>query len=157
MCYVDEEQEVICPKSRGQSEKASTVIEGLLLERTDIGWRGVAWLVNSYARAASAGERMFEILDSKSEVVDKNISIVMPRPKGYVTLENVSFSYDGEREVIRNLNIEARPGEVIALLGGPGSGKTSVINLGCRLNIYEGEVINLLTHASGAQRIIIYS
>ncbi|MCL0105349.1 ABC transporter ATP-binding protein/permease [Dehalococcoidia bacterium] len=87
------------------------------------------WLVNSYARAASAGERMFEILDSKSPVLEKKKAIVMPRPKGHVSFENVSFSYDGKREVLRNLNIKARPGEVIALLGGPGSGKTSIINL----------------------------
>ena len=46
-----------------------------------------------------------------------------------MSFENVSFSYDGKREVLRNLNIKARPGEVIALLGGPGSGKTSIINL----------------------------
>ena len=87
------------------------------------------WLVNSYARAASAGERMFEILDAKSPVQEEKKAIVMPRPKGHVSFENVSFSYDGQREVLRNLNIEARPGEVIALLGGPGSGKTSIINL----------------------------
>ena len=87
------------------------------------------WLVNSYARAASAGERMFEILDAKSPVLEKKNAIVMPRPTGHVSFENVSFSYDGKREVLRNLNIKARPGEVIALLGGPGSGKTSIINL----------------------------
>ena len=87
------------------------------------------WLVNSYARAASAGERMFEILDTKSPVVEKKNAILMPRPKGYVVFENVSFSYDGKREVLTDLNIKASPGEVIALLGGPGSGKTSIINL----------------------------
>ena len=87
------------------------------------------WLVNSYARAASAGERMFEILDTKSSVVEKKNAILMPRPKGHVVFENVSFSYDGKREVLTDLNIKASPGEVIALLGGPGSGKTSIINL----------------------------
>ena len=87
------------------------------------------WLVNSYARAASAGERMFEVLDTKSPVVEKKNAILMPRPKGHVVFENVSFSYDGKREVLTDLNIKASPGEVIALLGGPGSGKTSIINL----------------------------
>ena len=87
------------------------------------------WLVNSYARAASAGERMFEILDTKSQVVEKKNATLMPRPKGHVVFENVSFSYDGKREVLTDLNIKASPGEVIALLGGPGSGKTSIINL----------------------------
>jgi len=91
--------------------------------------RMAGWLVNSYARAASAGERMFEILDSESPVKETRNARVMQRPKGHVVFENVSFTYDGERNVLHNLNISARPGEIIALLGGPGSGKTSLINL----------------------------
>ena len=91
--------------------------------------RMAGWLVNSYARAASAGERMFEILDSESPVKETRNARVMQRPKGHVVFENVSFTYDGERNVLHNLNISASPGEIIALLGGPGSGKTSLINL----------------------------
>ena len=91
--------------------------------------RMAGWLVNSYARAASAGERMFEILDSESPVKETRNARVMQRPKGHVVFENVSFTYDGERNVLHNLNISARPGEIIALLGGPGSGKTSLIIL----------------------------
>ena len=93
--------------------------------------RMAGWVVNSYARAASAGERMFEILDSESPVCEKDNPKIMSRRKGRVVFENVSFSYDGKQgsQVLDNINIEAKPGEVIALLGAPGSGKSTLVNL----------------------------
>ena len=93
--------------------------------------RMAGWVVNSYARAASAGERMFEILDSESPVREKDNPKIMSRRKGRVVFENVSFSYDGNQgsPVLDNINIEAKPGEVIALLGAPGSGKSTLVNL----------------------------
>tara|TARA_B100001765_G_C19503060_1_gene340680 strand:- start:1785 stop:2690 length:906 start_codon:yes stop_codon:yes gene_type:complete len=87
------------------------------------------WVVNAYARAASAGERMFEILDAESPVVEKQESQVMSRRKGHVIFKDVSFSYNGGSQVLDNVSIEAKPGEIIALLGGPGSGKSSLVNL----------------------------
>ena len=93
--------------------------------------RMAGWVVNSYARAASAGERMFEILDSESPVREKNNPKNMSRRKGKVVFENVSFSYNEDHgtPVLDNITIEANPGEVIALLGAPGSGKSTLINL----------------------------
>ena len=87
------------------------------------------WVVNAYARAASAGERMFEILDAESPVSEISEAKVMSRRKGHVIFKDVSFSYAGGNQVLDNVNIEAKPGEVIALLGGPGSGKSSLVNL----------------------------
>ena len=93
--------------------------------------RMAGWVVNSYARAASAGERMFEILDSESPVREKNNPKNMSRRKGKVVFENVSFSYNEDHgtPVLDNITIEANPGEVIALLGAPGSGKSTLVNL----------------------------
>ena len=91
--------------------------------------RMAGWLVNSYARAASAGQRLFEILDTKSPVQEEENARVMERPRGRVRFENVTFSYDHTKRVLRSIDMEAEPGQVIALLGPPGSGKTSIVNL----------------------------
>jgi ABC-type multidrug transport system fused ATPase/permease subunit len=86
-------------------------------------------VVNSYARAASAGQRLFEILDLKAEEEEAPGSTTLSNVKGHVKFENVSFSYDEGVPVLKNINIEAEPGKIIALLGAPGSGKSSIINL----------------------------
>ncbi len=91
--------------------------------------RMAGWLVNSYARAASAGQRLFEILDAESPVQEIPNAREINRPRGHVKFENVTFSYDTTRRVLRDLSLEAEPGKVIALLGAPGSGKSSVVNL----------------------------
>ena len=86
-------------------------------------------IVNSYARAASGGQRLFEILDMPSEVVEKPNAEEMPRVKGHVRFDNVSFGYEENRPVLRNINLELEAGKVVALLGAPGSGKSTVANL----------------------------
>ena len=91
--------------------------------------RMTAWMVNAYARATSAGQRLFEILDTESPVQEKPDAGEMPRVKGHVRFEDVSFSYDDDVPVLRNVNIDAQPGMVIALLGAPGSGKSTIVNL----------------------------
>lgn len=91
--------------------------------------RMIGWMVNSYARAASAGQRLFEILDYESPVKDSADAIPMPRTSGHVRFENVSFAYDGGANVLSNINLDVPPGKVIALLGAPGSGKSSIVNM----------------------------
>ena len=91
--------------------------------------RMAGWLVNSYARAASAGQRLFEILDTQSPVQEEPRARELRRPEGHVRFENVTFSYDDSKRVLRGFDLDAEPGQVIALLGAPGSGKSSVVNL----------------------------
>ena len=91
--------------------------------------RMAGWLVNSYARAASAGQRLFEILDTRSPVQEAEEARVLRRPRGRVRFNRVTFSYDDTKRVLRNINLSAQPGQVVALLGAPGSGKTSIVNL----------------------------
>ena len=86
-------------------------------------------LVSSYARAASAGERLFEILDSVSPVRESATAREMPRARGHVQFDSVSFSYDIGPHVLNGIDLEAEPGKVIALVGAPGSGKSTVVNL----------------------------
>lgn len=81
------------------------------------------------ARAAAAAERIFEILDTTSEVVDQPDAVPLEGAKGHVRYENVGFGYGKSFPVIRDINIDARPGETVALMGAVGSGKTTVMNL----------------------------
>ena len=91
--------------------------------------RMTGFIVNSYARAVSSGQRLFEILDARSPVREAPDASQMPRARGHVSLENVGFSYDNSLHVLHNINLDAEPGRVIALLGSPGSGKSTIVNL----------------------------
>ena len=91
--------------------------------------RMAGFLVNSYARAVSAGERLFEIMDTASAVQESANAAVLPRTSGLVRFEDVNFSYGKDLHVLKNVDLVAEPGKVIALLGAPGSGKSTIINL----------------------------
>ena len=91
--------------------------------------RMIGWMVNSYARATSAGQRLFEILDYESPVEDSTDALPMARARGHVRFENVSFAYEGGSNVLTNISLDVPPGKVIALLGAPGSGKSSIVNM----------------------------
>jgi ATP-binding cassette subfamily B protein len=87
-------------------------------------------IVTQMGQAAASADRIFEILDAKSDIVDKPNASKLPAVKGEVKFENVTFRYVGGGEpVLKNVTFEAKPGETIALLGATGSGKTSIINL----------------------------
>ena len=81
------------------------------------------------AIAASAAERIFSILDAPSEVADRTDAIALPRLKGEVAFENVSFVYANSKKVLRQVNFRAEPGQIVALIGATGSGKSTLINL----------------------------
>ncbi len=87
-------------------------------------------IVTQMGQAAASADRIFEILDAKSDIVDKPNAAKLPAVKGNVKFENVTFRYVGGGDpVLKNVTFEAKPGETIALLGATGSGKTSIINL----------------------------
>ncbi|MBM3934836.1 MAG: ABC transporter ATP-binding protein [SAR202 cluster bacterium] len=91
--------------------------------------RQLGMVVSNFARAVSAGERLFDILDTESPVKGKPNAVVVPRSKGHVRFEDVDCSYGNGPQVLKKINIDAPPGRITALLGAPGSGKTSVVNL----------------------------
>lgn len=87
-------------------------------------------IVTQMGQASASADRIFEILDAKSDIVDKPDASKLPPVRGDVKFENVTFRYVGGGEpVLKNVTFEAKPGETIALLGATGSGKTSIINL----------------------------
>ncbi len=91
--------------------------------------RGLGMVVTQMARAHSAGKRIFEILDAESAVKEIPGAPALANVTGHVVFRNVSFGYDKAHPVLKNININAKPGQVIALLGPPGSGKTTIVNL----------------------------
>ena len=87
-------------------------------------------IVTQMGQAAASAERIFEILDARSDIVDKPGAIKLPAVDGNVRFEEVTFRYFGGGEpVLNKVSFEAKPGETIALLGATGSGKTTIINL----------------------------
>lgn len=91
--------------------------------------RQVGFIVNQYARSQASGARIFEILDAESAVKEKPDAAALTDPKGEVVFDHVSFSYDNLSAVLRDVDIVAKPGEIVALLGPTGSGKSTVVNL----------------------------
>jgi len=97
--------------------------------------RMLGFMVNMVSRGISAGERIFEILDTESAVREKPGAVPMTSVTGLVRFDNVSFRYDSMNpyepaaNVLENVNLEAKPGEMVALLGATGSGKTTLVNL----------------------------
>jgi ATP-binding cassette subfamily B protein len=91
--------------------------------------RQAGMLVNMVTRTISAGERILEILDTESAVKEKPDAIELDKLTGEVTFENVSFSYDSVAHTLSNVSFHAEPGNLIALLGGSGSGKSTIANL----------------------------
>lgn len=92
--------------------------------------RASAQIINSFSRAISSGQRMFEVLDAKSPVEDRPEAMVMGRSQhGRVQFIDVSFSYDDRTPALKHINIDAAPGQVTAILGAPGSGKSTIVNM----------------------------
>lgn len=91
--------------------------------------RRLGVIIPAVAMASAAGERIYNILDAQSEVEDDPHAQELPAIQGYVKFEDVSFSYFNQQTVLDKLDFEATPGEVVALLGATGSGKSTVINL----------------------------
>jgi subfamily B ATP-binding cassette protein MsbA len=83
---------------------------------------------NTIQQSLGAAEGIFALLDKPCDVVDKQASIEMPRAQGEVVFENVTFSY-GDEPVLTDFNLHARPGEVIALVGPSGGGKSTAAGL----------------------------
>ena len=102
--------------------------------------RQLANMYNSIQAALAGSERVFEILDIDEEV-DEARAAVPTIFKGHVEFDQVRFGYRPEFPIIKNLTLEAKPGETIALVGPTGAGKTTIINLLTRFyEINEGSI-----------------
>lgn len=94
--------------------------------------RRLGMIIPAMAIAASSGERVFEILDAVPDVQDAPDAIPLPPLKGHVQFDHVSFSYGNSQKytrVLHDISFEVQPGQIVALLGPTGSGKSTIISL----------------------------
>ncbi|EEM89667.1 Multidrug resistance ABC transporter, ATP-binding and permease component [Bacillus thuringiensis serovar pulsiensis BGSC 4CC1] len=100
-----------------------------------------ATLMNTIQAAVAGGERVFEVMDEVPEIKNKKDAFVVQNLQGHVALENVSFGYEENKTILKEVSLKARPGETIALVGPTGSGKTTIINLLTRFyDIQQGQI-----------------
>ena len=104
--------------------------------------RFLSWGIGMYQRASAAGERTFFILDHEDLIVDPPDPVEIDGMNGSVEFENVTFSYDGDKPILDGVSFKVDAGQIVALLGGTGSGKTSLVNLIPRLyDVTDGRVL----------------
>lgn len=106
--------------------------------------RSLAGLNNTLKKGQAAADRLFELLDTKPEIVDAPgaIDLSTREVKGHLVFENVRFAYDDGLDVLKGISFEIKPGEVVALAGLSGSGKTTISALVPRLyDPREGRVL----------------
>jgi len=95
--------------------------------------RFLSWGIGMYQRASAAAERTFYILDHKDEILDPEDPVEVTELRGEVDFVNVCFSYGDGKLILDNVSFKVKPGQIVALLGGTGSGKTTLTNLISRL------------------------
>lgn len=91
--------------------------------------RSLATINDTIQRSLAAAERIFEVVDEQPQIQDADDAVDLPRIHGRVEFDHVNFSYGGEEEVLTDICIKADPGQIVALVGRSGAGKTSIVNL----------------------------
>jgi ATP-binding cassette subfamily B protein/subfamily B ATP-binding cassette protein MsbA len=91
--------------------------------------RELAQRYNTFQAAMAASERIFNLLDTAPDLIDAPDATKLQEIEGHVIFDQVSFSYNDDELVLRDINIEAKPGESVALVGETGAGKSTLIRL----------------------------
>ncbi len=104
--------------------------------------RMMGWLINTLSRAQSAGERIYDVLDAESGIKDKINAIEIKRVKGRVGFHSVSAGYTTTTDsVIDGVELFANPGQIVAIMGAPGSGKSTLVHLIARFyDVTKGKI-----------------
>jgi ATP-binding cassette subfamily B protein len=91
--------------------------------------RMIGMWIGQYQRAVASGERIFQVLDESSDITDPPLPRELPAGGGELRFEGVTFGYDADRPVLRELELAVAPGTTIAVIGRTGSGKTTLASL----------------------------
>ncbi len=89
----------------------------------------ISGVITEFQNAYACAMRIFEFIDEEPQIPDSNDAIILSEAKGNVELDNVSFSYIPGKKLFENINLSAKPGQRIAIVGPTGCGKTTIINL----------------------------
>lgn len=103
----------------------------------------ISGVVTELQNAVACAGRIYEIIDEKEQTPDSESAVILENVKGEVAFENVKFSYTPERKLIEDLNITAKAGQRIAIVGPTGCGKTTLINLLMRFYDIDGGSIKI--------------
>ena len=114
---------------RGDLDAASLVVFIFYLGKMYKPMQEVSKMTDSYSKAAVGYERIREVLETHREVVDLPGARPAPAFKGQIGFERVGFAYEPDRPVLRDVDIRIEPGQVAALAGPTGAGKTTIISL----------------------------
>lgn len=117
--------------------------------------RRVGMVIPGIAQATASGERVFEILDTASDVQEAPDAVALPPLRGHVRFERVSFAYFGRHPVLHDVSFEVLPGQRVALLGQTGSGKTTILNL--LLRFYDPTSGRVLIDGYDVRRVTLKS
>jgi subfamily B ATP-binding cassette protein MsbA len=91
--------------------------------------KGVSAINNSLQQGIAAAERVFDVLDIQSDVAEKKDAIELPLIKDAIEFTNARFQYDEDTEVLKGINLKVKAGEVLAVVGTSGGGKSTLVNL----------------------------
>jgi len=105
--------------------------------------RQLANMYNAIQAALAGAERVFEIIDTAPEVPDDPEPVPLKSIRGHICFENVKFGYRPDLPIIKNMTLEVKPGQTIALVGPTGAGKTTIINLLTRFYEIQGGRITI--------------
>jgi ATP-binding cassette, subfamily B, multidrug efflux pump len=98
----------------------------------------IAQLYNQIQSALAGAERVFQVLDETPEVQDDTDALSLTSVRGDVVFENVDFHYEPDVPVLKNVSLHADPGQIVALVGPTGAGKTTIVNLLTRFYDIQG-------------------
>ncbi len=101
----------------------------------------ISGVITELQNAIVCASRIFELIEKEPQIPDADSAKVLKEPEGAVSLQNVSFRYIPEKPLIRDFNLDVKPGQRIAIVGPTGCGKTTVINLLMRFyDVDEGKI-----------------
>lgn len=111
----------------------------------------ISGIIAEFQNALASAARVFALIEEDEEIPDSDNALVLENVQGNVELSGVEFSYDKNKELIRDLNLSVKPGQRVAIVGPTGCGKTTIINL--LMRFYETDAGEIKVEGSGIRSI----